>query len=87
MTNIERDSLLKICISDTEAIYFKVVSTEITAFGIQEICSVHDGQLVRSAGNRLNSFIYSSEVGVRYHPVDEEEKAWLRTKYRKATKS
>lgn len=81
MSGLTIGSLLKIQLSDSEALYFKVIKSEITAIGVKQVCSVRKNTLHKDPANMPCSYIYKSEIGVNYQLVDEEEKVWLREKY------
>ncbi len=80
----EVGSVLKICLSCSETLYFKVEKIETTALAIRQICSMKRNILTKERKDSPCSYIYKSEMGVHYIEVDEEEKDWLRTKYKEA---
>ncbi|MBU2510007.1 hypothetical protein KJ966_01670 [bacterium] len=82
---VQIGSLLKIDLSSNEALYFKVVKSELTAVGIKQICTFRRGILKRYPSDLPCSYIYKSELGVRYYPVEDDEKSWLREMYKKST--
>lgn len=75
-------TVLKICLSCSESLYFKVEKIEMTALAIRQICSMKQDNLIKERKDAPCSYIYKSELGVHYVEVDEEEKEWLRTKYK-----
>ncbi len=77
-------SVLKICLSCSETLYFKVIKVETTALAVRQICSIKQDMLSKERINAPCSYIYRSELGVHYVEVDEEEKEWLRLKYKEA---
>ena len=77
-------TVLKICLSCTETLYFKIEKIESTALAIKQICSMKRDILTKERKDAPCSYIYKSELGVHYIEVDEEEKEWLRIKYKEA---
>ena len=80
---IEIGSLLKMDLSSDEVLYFKVVKSETTAVGVKQVCSLKKGDLNWGAGDLPCSYIYKSELGVHYFPVEEAERNLLRKMYKK----
>jgi len=79
---LKSGALLKICLSKSEALYFKVVKVEVTALAVRQICTVRDGKLKKERKDAPCSYIYRSEVGGHYQEVDQREIDWLREKYK-----
>lgn len=80
-------SVLKICLSCSETLYFKVIKIETTAFAIRQLCSLKQERLSKERATAPCSYIYKSELGVHYFEVDETEKEWLRAKYKESNQA
>ena len=82
---LKSGAILKISLSKSETLYFKVLKVEMSALAVKQICTVKDGVLIKERQNAPCSYIYRSEVGGYYLEVDESEVDWLRERYQ-ATK-
>jgi hypothetical protein len=81
---LEVGAVLKICLSCSETLYFKVKKIETTALAVKQICTMKRDILTKEREDAPCSYVYKSELGVHYIEVDEEEKEWLRLKYKAA---
>jgi len=68
----EKGMLLKL-VTDSEAIIYKIIETDTTAYKTVEVCRIGHGKMLISYKNKKEFYIYCSDIGTTYKKVSHDE--------------
>ncbi len=69
---IKIGALLKLTTSN-EAIVYKIIGEETTAIKVFEFCKISRGKMLLNYGQKSESYIYRSDIGMTYKEVKYDE--------------
>lgn len=69
---MEEGTLLKLT-TKSEAIVYKVIGSETTAVKVVEVCRIGGGKMTLNYSNKVETYIYQSELSHTYKQVRIEE--------------